>query len=104
MLKIKIKGTNLAINKLKLDFGLSTIKKVESIKSELVDNLKDNTPVDSGFARDSWIKTKDGIENSAEYISDLNAGSSKQAPSFFIESTLLNHKNVVRKGSIVSYR
>ena len=65
--------------------------------------LKDNTPVDTGHARDSWnmTSTKKGfdIANPVEYIDNLNHGSSKQAPAFFIETTALKYGTP--KGAIV---
>jgi hypothetical protein len=60
--------------------------------------LREVTPVDTGKARASWrsnIVVRNGEVASAEITSDvdymeyLNNGSSKQAPSFFIEQVLL---------------
>ena len=66
-------------------------------------DLKAETPVDTGHARDSWTTTptKDGfdIANPVEYIDYLNQGSSKQAPAFFIETTALKYGTP--KGAIV---
>ena len=63
---------------------------------KMLEDLKDVTPVDTGFARDSWKLVKDNresvrITNSAEYIEHLNRGSSKQAPALFIEKTALKY-------------
>lgn len=69
-----------------------------------------NTPIKTGYARSRWtIRQTDAytvkytfskpglfgefnytISNDAPYIIYLNAGSSKQAPAFFIESTILS--------------
>jgi hypothetical protein len=55
------------------------------------------TPIDTGYARSRWNysfdKDSNGnitgtIDNDAPYIENLNRGSSKQAPAYFIEQTL----------------
>lgn len=63
---------------------------------KMLEDLKDVTPVDTGFARNSWSLVKDSkdsvrVTNSAEYIEHLNRGSSKQAPALFIEKTALKY-------------
>lgn len=100
---IKTTGVKAAIANIKLE--LEKQKKVakEHAKDKLVLALKAATPVDTGFARDSWRKTPDGIVNDAPYIQELNEGSSEQAPSHFIERTVLSQPNVVPNGSIVKY-
>ena len=55
--------------------------------------LKAATPKDTGFATSRWkisgLFPEYRVENDASYIEYLNQGSSKQAPSFFIESIAL---------------
>jgi hypothetical protein len=62
-----------------------------SLRSE----LRAATPLDTGEAREAWVlvQTPLGIDilNSTEYIDDLNRGSSKQAPSHFIERIALKY-------------
>jgi hypothetical protein len=63
---------------------------------KLLEDLEDATPVDTGLARNSWsLEFKDSttatISNSQEYIDILNKGSSKQAPRYFIERTMMNN-------------
>jgi len=62
------------------------------------DQLRVVTPVDTGEARSGWYsqinKEIDGTDggiiiNEVEHISNLNAGSSKQAPRNFIEQVLI---------------
>jgi hypothetical protein len=82
------------------------LAKFEEVKEpelqKLVDALQENTPVDTGNARDGW-RIEDGkIVNDVEYIEELNAGSSKQAPSHFIERTLLSFQEVEANGVIVT--
>lgn len=83
-------------------FRLKTNILVENAALQLIEALKDATPVDTGKARDGW-QYKDGkIINDVEYINELNAGHSKQAPAHFVERTLLNHSNVNPNGVIVT--
>jgi hypothetical protein len=69
-----------------------------------------NTPVDTGYARSRWTLQKPDaytvrysvstpglftefkfvLSNDAPYIVYLNRGSSKQAPAYFIESTIMS--------------
>ena len=58
----------------------------------------------TGAARDGWRVTDEGITNDVPYISDLNKGSSQQAPSNFIEQTILNEKDVRVVGAIVQQK
>lgn len=65
------------------------------------------TPVDTGEAAESWSFTFDGanrvtLENSAAHIVFLNAGSSDQAPSYFIENIVLKYGKPI--GPIVTYK
>jgi hypothetical protein len=92
--------------KINLDFRAELAKRSKTILEreslKLIEALKEATPVDTGRARDGW-KLQDGkIINEVEYIEELNAGSSKQAPSHFIERTLLANGNVNANGVIVT--
>lgn len=75
----------------------------KKVCNKLLVDLKNETPVDTGHARDSWSlalnEDKATISNTAEYIEYLNNGSSKQAPAYFIESTALKYGTP--KGAIV---
>jgi hypothetical protein len=72
------------------------------IVKKLIKDLKEETPVDSGAARDGWKYTGRSIMNDVPYIDDLNRGTSKQAPSYFIEKTLLKSLAVKPNGIIVT--
>lgn len=82
--------------------SLQSLKTVSKLKEELVNN----TPVDTGLAKSSWIIVKENqnhnIENNVDYIQYLNQGSSKQAPAYFIESIALKYG--VPAGSIVQIK
>ena len=77
---------------------------LQKLKDKLVEQLKETTPVDTGNARNNWKVTKSGIENETEYLEYLNQGSSKQAPEYFIEKTLLSNKFLKPNGIIVNYK
>lgn len=63
--------------------------------NEMVTELKQRTPVDTGLAQSSWktTDTEKGVDvrNDVEYIQRLNEGSSKQAPAHFIEAVALKY-------------
>jgi hypothetical protein len=77
------------------------ITATNKVKNDLLERLRRATPVDTGHARDSWKMTENGIINDAEYISDLNNGSSKQAPPFFVEKEILATPGVKIQGALV---
>jgi hypothetical protein len=80
--------------------------KQEVIKKEVLDkllvSLKTATPVDTGKARDAWQIVEGKIVNNTDYIADLNEGSSTQAPTNFIEQTVLMQRGVKPNGNVVT--
>lgn len=124
---IKVTGTKETLKGLNDDVT-KLINQAQRISAfQAVSALTFNTPVDKGRARSSWILTrlpgifKDGetgfqgpavlgpvptntietlyITNGTPYITDLNAGSSLQAPPRFIEVTVSKYFNT--KGNFV---
>ena len=95
MIKVKFKGNFLK------EVNAAIAAKRSKILDGAVSALKEATPVDTGYARDSWKHDGKAITNDAEYIEKLNSGSSKQAPSFFIERTLLAQQGILPGGTIV---
>lgn len=95
MINVKIKG-----NLLK-EYLEARNKLADKVIDKSLSALKEETPVDTGKARDGWVRKGNTIENPVEYISHLNEGSSQQAPKYFIEKTLLAQKGVVPRGTIV---
>jgi hypothetical protein len=82
----------LLLSKIKADAE----KQFKEKTTKLVEDLKEATPVETGLARDSWsLEIENGttavISNSQDYIGTLNSGSSKQAPRYFIERTILSN-------------
>jgi hypothetical protein len=75
---------------------------VLAIKQSLLLELAQATPVDTGLAQSSWrLDDRGDIVNDVPYISELDAGHSQQAPSYFIETTVLSNPNVHPNGTIV---
>jgi len=107
MIKVKVTGVDLEIrklhNKVLKEHRLPLLLATNNIKQKLVDT----TPVDTGFARDHWKVTPSkgsvSITNEADYLRELNAGSSKQAPAHFIERAVLSEPHVKPQGTIVEY-
>lgn len=98
-MSIKIKNWNFL--KFKEDVSNFVQKELRVKEEILIDMLKEATPIDTGKAREGWTVTDEGLENDVEYISELNDGTSKQAPARFIEKTLLAHRDVTPSGIIV---
>lgn len=81
--------------------------KIDTIAKDIVDNLSINTPKDTGAAAKEWHYEKfpsRQIVNNKPYISDLNNGSSAQAPVRFVEQTILRNRDVKPNGTIVEYK
>ena len=90
--------TKLDITKLvKAEAGKLANRKMQQI----VTALRAATPVDTGAARDGWRIDGKTIRNDVEYIDHLNQGSSEQAPSFFVEKTILAQVGVKPNGIVV---
>ena len=85
----------------------STMARLESELAQkskkLLQNLVDATPVDTGAAAHGWKLEGNKILNEIDYISELNRGSSTQAPAHFVESTVLLDPDIKAAGIIVEY-
>jgi fumarate hydratase class II len=107
-LSIKISGLDEIQASLQKELARVKQAKLEEVVPSLISDLKDNTPVDTGRARHGWKgEVKDGravIENDVPYIGELNRGHSKQAPAYFIEQTILSHKDLRPEGALVDYQ
>lgn len=96
LIKIQIKGDLLK------EVLQAAVPKTKLKRESMVEALKENTPVDTGNARDHWkLDAKGNIINETDYIEPLNHGHSKQAPAHFIEKTLLSQDGVSPRGTIV---
>lgn len=112
MIKFKLQNLKNASNNLNKQIEQKATKFFNKELEDLKVNLQLATPIDTGFARSRWeyneevkfkitfnlsnkflLKFTDKeytVTNDAPYIVYLNRGSSKQAPSFFIERTLIS--------------
>ena len=112
MIKFKLGG----IKELSKDLNTRIEKESNKFFNKELEHLKMTlsmaTPIDTGYARSRWDYTEETkfkisfkfsnkflvgftdkfytVTNDAPYIIYLNKGSSKQAPSFFIEKTLIS--------------
>jgi hypothetical protein len=108
-MKIAVKGIDKEMARIKNVMNAAAIVNTFAKAHDLKEDLKEATPVDTGEARDGWEVVQTGpkefsLVNDVEHIKYLNAGSSEQAPAFFIERTILENKGVVPNGAIVEYR
>lgn len=101
---IKITNVNNVIKRIKLEAEKEiNLKKDLKIKN-IVQALKNATPVDTGNAKNNWTTEDNKIVNRTEYMQYLNEGSSQQAPAHFIEKTVLSQEGVRPSGIIVVYK
>jgi hypothetical protein len=98
---IVVTGIDSVLRQIKNESEEEIEEQKTNIEKTLVQKLKSATPVDTGRAQQGWKRTEIGIENSVEYISKLNSGSSAQAPSLFVERTILSHPGIAPSGIIV---
>ena len=101
MIKIKVEGVEKLTRQLKAEATKVVAVAKPAVMRKLKSDLKDATPVKTGKARDGWYTTENSIENNVDYIDTLNGGSSKQAPSRFVEETVLDNPLVKANGIIV---
>lgn len=77
-------------------------KKSKQFISAVMDDVKrvaqDETPVDTGHARRGWRRKKQDVLNNVEYITYLEDGHSKQAPSGIARPTIKEINKRYRKG------
>jgi len=82
MIKLSVKGKLGDTIRKRLDRG------IEEMSEDLKDYLKDETPVDTGYAKSRWRLRRDSISNDADYIDVLEDGWSKQAPKGMLKPAL----------------
>lgn len=107
--KISIKNALAELAKVKAKVDERRAEVISSKVKAMFIEMKNATPIDTGNARDSWTLTETGgkqkpyrVSNSAPYIEHLNAGSSKQAPPFFIDKIALKYGKPV--GAVVTIK
>lgn len=98
---VKIKGIEVVLEDIKNKSEKAFKAHENKVREKLVEDLVEATPIDTGEARRGWrIEGKD-IINDVEHVAKLNEGSSKQAPEYFIEKTVLSHPEIRPDGIIV---
>ena len=77
-------------------------KRSKNFISAVMDDVKrvaqDETPVDTGQARRGWRRKGQDVLNNVEYITHLEDGHSKQAPSGIARPTIKEINRRYRKG------
>ena len=91
-LKISAKGSKSEIRRIKAQFQKESHSHLETQVKKLVVALAKETPKDTGEASRGWgyRAARPGlleVFNLVPYIAALNRGHSRQAPSFFVETT-----------------
>lgn len=106
LISIKVSKVSTEIGNLRKAFRSNELKAIRKECMIAVEELKIETPVDTGFAKSQWKLVEEAnvfkIENKAPYIDFLNAGSSQKAPKYFVERVMLRHGKPV--GTIVQYQ
>jgi len=99
-MKINITGIESEFDRINKEVDHITRERLVEQTLGLLTELRADTPVDTGLAKQSWEvlgATPVGnniaidIRNPVPYIGDLNRGSSKQAPAHFIEKAALKY-------------
>lgn len=94
-MKMQLKGVKATFDGLHLKLAETQQNHLKVTSKKIIEDLRSETPVDTGNARDSWVSKETSntvvIENTAEYIKYLNEGSSKQAPAHFVERVALKY-------------
>lgn len=117
-MKIEISGVQKLYNRLKVEYNKFLSYSISVEQGRLLSELVANTPIDTGYARSRWSLTNSQgivtynlvgewffekefqVSNDAKYITALNRGHSKQAPPFFIESTILRRGYIIKSVSV----
>lgn len=101
-MSVKVTGIEAYRAELRAEFAKRVAAGETRIVNDLIHDLKAETPVDTGEARDGWHREGRNIVNNVDHIDVLNSGSSEQAPSHFIEQTILKNADVIPNGIIVT--
>lgn len=105
-MRIRMRGQKKTFKDLRLELDRQTVKGFKAEVDSFERDLRDETPVDTGEARDSWRvnhtqKGKARVYSEAEHMPRLNDGWSDQAPANFIEEVALRHGKPVGVVSII---
>jgi hypothetical protein len=98
---VKITGIEAVLKDIEKQSKAAFEKRESEVREALIDRLVEATPIDTGEARKGWRVEGKDIVNEVEHIARLNEGSSKQAPEYFVEKTVLSHPGIRPDGIIV---
>jgi len=101
-LTIRVFGVQDVLRDIEKAKRLAIDKAERAGKKSMVAKLSANTPVDTGEAAAGWRVEGNSVVNDVDHIDLLNEGSSRQAPSHFIEKTVLSEPNTRPNGTVVS--
>lgn len=94
-IKMSVLGIEETFKEVSASMEKASRQNLVAVTDSFVKDLREHTPVDTGKAKASWSVVDKGmqmeVQNTVPYIQYLNAGSSKQAPAHFIESTALKY-------------
>ena len=109
MLTFKVKGLKETLAKVRDEVQQAHLRAINEDMAEMVDELQEVTPVDTGYARSRWrlVSTWNPLKpviitNDAPYIDELNRGASNQAPPYFIERVAIKYGRP--RGTIVTVK
>jgi len=96
MFKIRLRNVANELARVKAEFEKISGNHQDIVSNNLLNDMVEATPIDTGKARASWslVKVNNNrrrLINTTDYIQRLNQGSSKQAPANFVESVALKH-------------
>lgn len=99
-----MRSTAKDVQSVKKRIEVTLAKTKQQVIDKLIRDLKAATPVDTGEAAAGWRQAGNKIVNDVDHISDLNMGTSRQAPAYFVEKVILEDTNTRVNGTIVTYR
>lgn len=97
MIKSRISG-KFDVSKIIKDFNNKSDKFIKAVMDDVNEVAKRETPIDTGQARRGWRRNKKDVVNNVEYITELEDGHSKQAPSGIARPTLKEINRRYKKG------
>ena len=97
MIKSRI-SNKFDVSKIIKDFNKKSDEFIKEVMDDVNEVAKRETPIDTGQARRGWRRNKKDVVNNVEYITALEDGHSKQAPSGIARPTLREINRRYKKG------
>lgn len=99
---IKVRGIDKLLLEIKKVSKESKTAAENEVKRSLLVKLRETTPIDTGEAAAGWRIEGKAVVNDVDHVLQLNRGSSRQAPSNFIEKTVMSDSRLRPNGVVVS--